>query len=340
MNPPSLSPSSAPPSPHPSRVVRTSEFRFTPIPDFSYVPQYVEVGTHIDDDGDDGGVTGLDSNYKLRMAVYDVGPRRGRVILLLHGEPSWSFLYRRFFPLLIQHGYRVVAIDLIGFGRSDKLTRTDDYTYERHVAWLTDAFLSLKLTDVILFAQDWGGMLGLRVVAAHPHLFAGVIVANTGLPTGDTAPTKAFESWRKYCTTTSNFRVGNIVAGGCNRPLTQAEIAAYDAPFPSPEYQAGARVFPMLVPTTPTDPSSAPNRKAWLALQQFTKPFLCCFSDQDPVTKGGDAAFLASIPGARYQRHTEVKGAGHFLQEDAAEILCEHIHQFVTDNFTKPNAKL
>lgn len=297
-------------------IVRTPDHRFADLPDYPFAPHYAEIA-----DGEGG---------TLRMHYLDEGPSDAAPVLLLHGEPSWSFLYRHVVPPLVAAGHRVVVPDLVGFGRSDKPTATTDYTYARHIAWVTALVRDeLDLHDITLFGQDWGGLIGLRLVAADPERFARVVVGNTGLPTGDGAPSDAFLAWQKFSRESPELPVGAIVNGGCTTDLAPEVIAAYDAPFPDDTYKAGARIFPSLVPTRPDDPESESNRLAWAVLSRFEQPFLVCFSDRDPITKGGDAPFLAKIPGAQGRPHTTVEGAGHFLQEDKGPELARIIADFI-----------
>ncbi len=270
----------------------------------------------------------------LRLATVDTGPgSSGETVVLLHGEPSWSYLYRRVIPPLLEAGHRVVAPDLIGFGRSDKPTPRAEHTYARHVEWLREAlFERLDLDGVTLFGQDWGGLFGLRLVAEHPERVARVAAGNTGLPTGDERATDAFLAWQRYSQEVDVFKVGRIVAGGCATPLDDAVVAAYDAPFPDESYKEGARQLPTLVPTSPDDPAAEANRRAWEVLEGFERPFLCCFSDGDAVTKGADRRFLERVPGTKGQAHTTIEGAGHFLQEDADERLGEVLAAFIAAN--------
>ena len=254
------------------------------------------------------------------MAYVDEGPREGATVLLLHGEPSWSYLYRHMIPTLAASGRRVLAPDLIGFGRSDKPADRNDYTYERHVAWLSQWFTDLDLQDVTLFCQDWGGLLGLRLVAAFPDRFAGVVVANTGLPIGTTF-SEGFGQWLAFSQSTEDLPIGQIVDMATGRGLSAAERAAYDAPFPDASYKGGACQFPTLVPITPEHGSVAENKAAWAVLTQFDKPFVTAFSDADPITGGGDAVFQKLVPGAKDQPHVTLEGA-HFLQEECpADIV-------------------
>jgi haloalkane dehalogenase len=225
-------------------------------------------------------------------------------------------------PVLTAAGLRCIAPDLVGFGRSDKPTERADYTYARHVAWMRAALLdALDLRDVTLVCQDWGGLIGLRLVGEHPDRFVRVVAANTHLPTGDTPPGKAFLSWQRFSQSVEDFAVGFIVSSGCHVPPSANVSAAYDAPFPDDAFKAGARQFPMLVPTSPDDPASAANRAAWETLHAWTKPFLTAFSDEDPITRGGDGSFQREVPGCAGQPHTTIKGGGHFLQEDEGEQL-------------------
>jgi haloalkane dehalogenase len=247
----------------------------------------------------------------------------------MHGEPSWSFLYRRMIPILVDAGLRAVAPDLVGFGRSDKPTRRTDYTYQRHVDWMTSWLDAVDLEDATLVGQDWGGLIGLRLVAEHPDRFARVVAANTFLPTGDRVPGDAFIAWQRFSQETPDFAVGRIVNGGCTTDLSPDVVAAYDAPFPDESYKEGARQFPMLVPTSPDDPAAGPNRDAWDVLRRWTKPFLCAFSDQDPITRGADTVLRAEIPGCERRPHTVIEGAGHFLQEDRGEELAHVVVDFI-----------
>lgn len=292
------------------QILRTPEERFAALPGYAFAPHYVEV---------DG----------LRIHYVDEGPRAAAPVLLLHGEPSWSYLYRKMIPVISAAGSRCVAPDLVGFGRSDKPAERGAYTYQRHVDWLRGVVEALDLRDVTLVCQDWGGLLGLRLVAEHADRFARVVAANTFLPTGDVPPGKAFLMWREYSQTTPEFHVGGIIKGGCATELPNEVIAAYDAPFPDDRYKAGARQFPLLVPAAPDDPAAPANRAAWDVLRRWTKPFLTAFSDNDPVTAGGDQIFQREIPGCRDQPHTTITGAGHFLQEDKGEDLAGVVVDFI-----------
>jgi haloalkane dehalogenase len=296
-------------------VLRTPDQRFADLPDFPFAPRYVEV---------DSGAGGT-----LRMHYLDEGPSDGQVVLLLHGEPSWSYLYRWMIPVLVDAGLRAVAIDLVGFGRSDKPVRRDDYTYQAHVDWTRAAIDAIGLADITLVCQDWGGLIGLRLVGEHPERFARVVAANTMLPTGDHHPGEAFLAWQRFSQETPDFPVGNIVNGGCVSTLTPDVIAAYDAPFPDDSYKAGVRQFPLLVPVSPDDPAAPANRAAWTTLSQYDRPFLCAFSDSDPITGGADEVLRKLIPGARDLAPVTIVGGGHFLQEDKGRELAEVVVQFI-----------
>jgi len=296
-------------------ALRTPDERFASLPDYPFAPHYVDI-----DDGEGGA---------LRVHYVDEGPPDADPVLLLHGEPSWSFLYRKMVPTLAGAGMRVVVPDLVGFGRSDKPSKRTDYTYQRHVDWMRAAVEAIDLNGVTLFCQDWGGLIGLRLVAEMDLRFDRVVAANTFLPTGDTPPGEAFLNWQSFSQTVPDFAVGQILNFGSTTELPPEVIAAYDAPFPDDGFKAGARQFPMLVPTSPDDPASEANRAAWRVLEEWKKPFLTAFSDSDPVTKGGDRVLQARIPGAAGQPHTTTTGAGHFLQEDAGPDLARVIVDFV-----------
>jgi haloalkane dehalogenase len=297
------------------QVLRTPEDRFRGLPDFPFEPRHVDVPS-----GEDGA---------LRMAYVDEGPRSAEVVLLLHGEPSWSFLYRKVIRRLLEAGLRAVAPDLVGFGRSDKPAARADYTYQRHVDWVKAFLEATDLDRVTLVCQDWGGLIGLRIVGEEPHRFARVVAANTFLPTGDQPMPEAFFTWRQFSQTVPELPVGFIVKSGCARDLTPEVMAAYEAPFPDESYKAGARAFPLLVPASPDDPASEPNRRAWEALQRFDRPFLTAFGDSDPITRGAEKVLQARIPGASGQPHTTLERAGHFLQEDDGATLGGIVADFI-----------
>ena len=308
------------------RVLRTPDERFDGLPGFPFAPHYVEVPAG----GADPGGAG-----PIRVHHLDEGPQDGETVLCLHGEPSWSFLYRKMVPVLTAGGLRVVAPDLVGFGRSDKPADRHDYTYARHVEWMRAAlFDGLDLRDVTLVCQDWGGLIGLRLVGEHPERFRRVVVANTGLPTGEERATEAFLDWQRFSQEAPSLPIGRIVGNGTVTELTPEVVAAYDAPFPDESYKEGARQFPALVPTRPDDPASEANRQAWEVLRAFDRPFLCAFSDGDPITRGADRQFIRSVPGAAGQPHVTIAGAGHFLQEDKGEELAQVVVDFVARTST------
>jgi haloalkane dehalogenase len=238
---------------------------------------------------------------------------------MIHGEPSWGYLYRKMVNPLVQAGKRVLVPDLPGFGRSDKLSKRDGYTYEKYVNWMSDWLLKVDLTKITLFGQDWGGLIGLRLVTAFPERFSKVVAANTFLPTGDHDPGEAFLQWKDYSQTVEDFHTGGIIKGGTVREVSQETIDAYNAPFPDNSYKEAARQFPTLVPVTPNDPSSQVNREAWQKLKKWDKPFLCAFSDSDPIMAGVDKTFIKLVPGTKNMPHTTIEKAGHFLQEDNPE---------------------
>jgi len=291
-------------------IVRTPDERFRDLPGYPFEPHYAEV---------DG----------MRLHFVDEGPRDAAPVLLLHGEPSWSYLYRKMIPVLAEAGHRVVAPDLAGFGRSDKPARPEDYSYARHVGWMRALLLErLDLREITLVGQDWGGLIGLRLVAEHVERFARVVAANTLLPTGDQEPGPAFEAWLEFSQKVPELPVGRILQTATQTELPDAVVAAYDAPFPDESYKAGARVFPVLVPTRPDDPAAPANRAAWEVLRRFERPFLLAFSDGDPITAPHREVFL-QVPGTRGQPHTTIEGAGHFLQEDQGERLGEVVRDFI-----------
>lgn len=285
-------------------ILRTPDGRFSELPDYPFAPHYVEI---------DG----------LRMHYVAEGPDAAAPVLLLHGEPSWSYLYRHMIPVFVAAGHRVIAPDLVGFGRSDKPARRRDYTYARHVAWMHGLLDALKLQNITLFCQDWGGLIGLRLVAENEDRFARIVAANTALPTGDQKLSPVFYAWRLFSQLAPRLPVGRIIEFGAVSQLAPDVVAAYNAPFPDERYKAGARQFPVLVPTSPRDPAVAANRAAWQVLQRWEKPFLTAFSDADPITRGGDTLLQQRIPGARNQPHVTIEGAGHFLQEDKGGELAQ-----------------
>ncbi|MBI5949446.1 MAG: haloalkane dehalogenase [Chloroflexi bacterium] len=297
------------------KVLRTPDERFANLPGYPFQPHYIQVP-----DGEGG---------ELRVHYLDEGPRDGEVVLLMHGEPSWSFLYRKMVPVLAAAGFRCVVPDLVGFGRSDKPASRADYTYARHVAWMKAALLDrLDLRGITLFGQDWGGLVGIRLLAENVDRFRRLVVGNTGLPTGDGRPSEAFLRWQTFSQQSPAFPIGTIVSNGCATPLAPDVVAAYDAPFPDDTYKEGARIFPSLVPTRPDDPASEANRRAWTVLEGWQGPVLCAFSDKDAITADGERVFQR-LPGAQGQPHVTIAGGGHFLQEDRGEALAAIIVQFM-----------
>ena len=298
------------------QTLRTPDERFADLPDFPYTPHYCEV------DDDEGGT--------LRMAWIEAGPADADPILMLHGEPTWSFLYRRMIPILVAEGHRVICPDLVGFGRSDKPTRREDHTYARHVEWMRAlAFDVLDLQRVTLVCQDWGGLIGLRLAAEHPDRFSRIVVANTGLPTGDTPMPEIWWMFREAIQGQPTIEVGSFVQSGCQQPMTDAVRAAYDAPFPDDSFCAGPRAMPGLVPTSTDDPATEANRTAWAALSASSTPMLVAFGDSDPITGPMADIFKREMRGAQGINHPLVHGAGHFIQEDAGEELAKHIVEFL-----------
>ena len=295
------------------KTLRTPDARFENLPDYPFQPNYVDV---------DG----------MRMHYVDEGPRDGEVVLLLHGEPSWSYLYRSMIPPLKLAGLRVIAPDLIGFGKSDKPARKSDYSYATHVNWMKQFIEALDLHGIALFCQDWGSLIGLRVAAENEQRFARIAVGNGGLPTGDQDMPMAFRVWRAFARFSPWFPIGKIIQSGTITDLPDDIVAAYDAPFPSSKYKAGARAFPMLVPTTPDDPASDSNRAAWKKFSEWQKPFLTTFSNRDPITRGGEVPWQQAVPGAKNREHVKIKNAGHFLQEDKGPELAEVLLKFMRES--------
>jgi haloalkane dehalogenase len=296
-------------------ILRTPEDRFASLAGFPFAPRYVEV-------------TAAD-NTSLRLAYLDEGPAGSAPVLLLHGEPSWSYLYRSMIPPLVAAGHRVVAPDLIGFGRSDKPASRADYSYAAHVTWMQTFVERLRLDRITLFCQDWGGLIGLRLVAATPGRFARVMATNTGLPTGDPPMPGAFLKWRDYSQNVPVFDAGVIVHRGTCRGIDAAAQHAYNAPFPDESFCAGARQFPLLVPNTPADPEAAPNAAAWQQLERFDRPFMTAFGDSDHITAGADKQMQRRIPGAKGQPHVLLAAGGHFIQEDHGPRLAELLNGFI-----------
>jgi haloalkane dehalogenase len=311
---------------------RTPDERFENLEDYPFEPNYLSV-----DDTENG---------QLRIHYLDEGPADGDVVLLMHGQPTWSYLYRHMIPPLVEAGFRVIAPDLVGFGRSDKPTQVEDYTYARHVGWMSEWLTSLDLRDITVFFQDWGSLIGLRLVAAFPERFARVVLSNGGLPTGmipeeytqplkeayktlpvvkaeelgerfqDKSGVPGFLYWRKFCAESPDLDIGRLMANVSAGPLAEGAAFAYRAPFPDQSYMAGARRFPTLVPAFRDEPEVEENKAAWEVLRQFDKPFMLAFADKDPVTAGGDRKFREEVPGCAGVAHRTIENAGHFLQQD------------------------
>lgn len=336
------------------KSLRTPDSRFENLPGWNYEPHYTDVP-----DGEGGS---------LRIHHADEGPRDGELVLCMHGQPSWSYLYRHMIEALTARGHRVIAPDLVGYGRSDKPSRLEDYSYQRQVGWLTAWLVSNDLRDITFVGQDWGGLIGLRLVAENPERFKRVVIANTGLPVPDAkmsderiarvreyrengpqptlpevmkaissadpeAPEIGFAHWQKWCWDSEDPPVSQAIASGVDgRVLTPEEVAAYEAPFPDPSFKMGCRAMPSQVPTLRGDPSTAANVAAWEVFEKFEKPFLCAFSDNDPVTAGGEARFMERVPGAKGRAHPKISGGGHFLQEGRGEEFAKIVGDLIAES--------
>ena len=291
-------------------ILRTPDERFENLPDYPFEPHYCEV---------DG----------LRIHYVDEGPCDAAPVLLLHGEPCWSYVYRKMIPPLVAAGHRVLAPDLVGFGRSDKPARCKDYTYARHVAWLTEWFLAMDLSRVTLFCQDWGGLIGLRVATDHPERFDRIVVANTSLPTGDQKVPLSFKVWRLFSQWVPRCPIGRLIQFACVRPMLTEVRSAHNAPFPNERYKAGPRELPAIVPIRYDDPECVANRRAWGVLEKWDKPFLVAFSDHDPINSFAEPQFRHRIPGAQRFDHPTIRNAGYYVQEDAGEELADIVNHFI-----------
>ncbi len=298
-----------------NKIVSTPESRFENLPDYNFLGNYL----------------GVEEGLKLHYL--DEGNKKDPTVLLLHGEPSWSYLYRKMIPILLENDFRVIAPDLIGFGKSDKPIDRSSYTYQKHMDWLTVFIQKLDFKEIILFCQDWGGLTGLRLITEMEDRFSMVIASNTTLPTGNRPMPPGFLKWREYSQHSPGFNIGKVIDMGTIEPLSEEVIAAYNAPFPSEEYKAGARVFPTLVPIDHDDPESVKNRRAWEKLRQWHKPFLTIFGDEDDIMIGAEKAFQKLVPGAQGQNHTILK-AKHFIQEEKGKELAELIAAFYLKNTT------
>jgi haloalkane dehalogenase len=334
------------------QVLRTADSCFANLPGYDFAPHYTNVP-----DGEGG---------ELRIHHVEQGPADGKPVLCMHGQPTWSYLYRHMIPILADAGLRAIAPDLVGFGRSDKPSRREDISYQRQVDWLNAWLVANDIQDATLIGQDWGGLIGLRMVAENPERFSRVVIANSGLPAPEGVseeranavrewrantppvdisdvmqamanpdperPERTFAYWQKWTWETEDLPVALVIAGAVDgRTLSPEEIAAYDAPFPDPSFKMGPRAMPSQVPTLSDDPSLAANLKAWQVLEKWEKPFLCAFSDNDPVTGGADKVLRARIPGTKGQPHQTIQGGGHFLQEGRGEELAKIVVDFLKD---------
>ena len=293
------------------KVLRTPEERFQNLPDYPFKPNYIDI---------DG----------MRMHYVDEGKNENETVLMIHGEPTWSYLYRKMIKKIIEAGYRAVAPDLPGFGKSDKPSEMKDYTYQKFVDWMTVFLKELDIKNITLVCQDWGGLIGLRLAAENEERFKRITASNTFLPIG-TGTSDAFLEWQKYSQEAEIFEIGTIINGGCLTSLSQEAIDAYNAPFPDDSYKAGPRIFPSLVPTSPDDPAVPANLKAWEVFNKWEKPFLTAFADSDPITKGGDVYLQENIPGAKGQNHVTIEGASHFVQEDKGEEWADIIIELIKE---------
>ena len=293
------------------KILRTPESRFSDLKDYPFAPQYLEL------------------RNGLRLHYVDQGPEDAAPVLMMHGEPSWSYLYRFMIPVCAQH-HRVIAPDLIGFGKSDKPAAVSDYSYQSHMDWMTEFIETLDLRDITLVCQDWGSLIGLRLAAEQEQRFARIVVGNGMLVTGRQAMPRVFKIWQAFARWSPWFPISKIIDSGTFKTLDTEERRAYDAPFPSRAYKAGARAFPRLVPTSPKDPASEACDAAWKVLEQWHKPFLTTFSNGDPITRGGDKFMQKRIPGTQGQKHQTLKG-GHFLQEDAGPEFAEAVNALIAE---------
>ena len=294
-------------------LLRTPDERFENLIDFPYEPHYLEIDN-------------------IRVHYIDEGPKDAEVVLLMHGEPSWSFLYRHMIPILVNAGFRTVAPDLVGFGRSDKPSKQEDHTYAKHVKWMTTLVKQLNLQRITLFCQNWGSLIGLRIAMENQDRFSRIVLSNGGLPTGEQGMTDAFLNWRKFSRESPRFDIGFLIQGATPTKLSDDIVKGYDAPFPDDTYKAGARILPSLVPISVDDPEHEANKKAFEQFGKWEKPFLTAFSDGDPVTRGGDGPMQRYVPGAQGQKHTTIKDAGHFVQEDKGPECANIIIEFIKDN--------
>ncbi|BFP43518.1 haloalkane dehalogenase [Flavobacteriaceae bacterium GF1] len=299
-------------------IIRTPENRFENLEDYDFQSNYIDI--------DEG----------LRLHYVEEGTGNKPTVLLLHGEPSWSYLYRKMIPIL-SNNFRVIAPDLIGFGKSDKFVDKKEYSYQKHVDWMSTFIKKVNLNNIILFCQDWGGLIGLRIVTEMSDRFDMVVASNTTLPTGKTPMPDSFLKWRAYSQHSPGFNIGKVLDMGTVQSLSEGVYKAYNAPFPSEEYKAGARIFPTLVPIEEDDPESIKNLGAWEKLKSWNKPFLTIFGDEDNIMLGAEKAFQKLVPGAKGQQH-KILHAGHFIQEEKGEELANLIIEFYKKNTTANNA--
>lgn len=295
-----------------NKIIRTPEDRFENLEDYDFQSKYINL--------EDG----------LRLHYLDEGSVNKPTVLLLHGEPSWSYLYRKMIPVL-SNNFRVIAPDLIGFGKSDKLIDKKDYSYQKHIDWISTFIKQLNLENIILFCQDWGGLIGLRVITEMTDRFEMIVASNTSLPTGKIPMPESFIQWREFSQHSLGFNIGKVIDMGTIEPLSEKVYEAYNAPFPSEDHKAGARIFPTLVPIDQDDPESIKNLKVWEKLKTWNKPFLTIFGDKDTITFGAEKAFQKLVPGAQGQNHL-ILSAGHFIQEEKGEELAELIFEFYQKN--------
>ncbi|TKJ26225.1 MAG: haloalkane dehalogenase [Promethearchaeota archaeon Loki_b31] len=295
------------------KLLNTPEERFDNLPDFPFKPHFIEVD-------------GINIHY------LDEGPKQVEVILLMHGEPSWCFLYRHMIPILVKAGFRILAPDLVGFGRSDKPTEQNDHTYLKHVEWMTKWLQLHDLRNITLFCQDWGSLIGLRLTIENQDRFNRIVLSNGGLPTGEQRMSDAFTNWREFSRNSPSFDIKFILQGATTTILSKEVLNGYDAPFPDDSFKAGARILPSLVPISTDDPEHEANKKAIELFKRWKKPFLTAFSDKDPITRGGERFWQALVPGAAGQNHITIKNAGHFVQEDKGPELAELIVEFIKNN--------
>ncbi|WP_420583045.1 haloalkane dehalogenase [Reichenbachiella sp.] len=296
-----------------NKIVRTPEDRFANLVGYPFEANYLEV------------------EKGLQMHYLDEGPKDGPVVLMLHGEPSWSYLYRKMIPGLVENNFRAIAPDLIGFGKSDKWVDKESYSYQNHLDWLTVFIEKLDLNEITLFCQDWGGLTGLRLITEIGERFSRVVASNTALPTGNLPMPDSFIQWREFSQHSPEFDIGKVLDMGTVQPLSEEVIAAYNAPFPSEEFKAGARIFPTLVPIKEDEPEAIKNQQAWEKLMQWKKPFLTIFGDEDRIMKGAEKIFQKLIPGTKNQEH-QILHASHFIQEEKGEELANLIVQFYKNN--------